>query len=439
VTTVERNFPRRPNPMQGPNTWNDRGIGHSRLIHHTVQIGKVKVPGFKKFSKQESSYSAGSSITVTLHMDKPFDIFAIVQDTKPCVTLDVTTDMTIAGVPIFKNASEFSGVIDTITESYSQNTVTISARSYAQILLNEKVNKTFSSPAGAAKTTTTVVKELVKEFGKGLKVIADDFKTPVGKFFKDRAVKISANVPVWDLLMAFANEDGADLFVKGDTLYYVRKATEKSVDLTELKGIPASLEYVWGKNILDLEIRHSPMFSHDITVTVTSYQPKTGKSYAGTSNMSSAKIAALAEKLEADPGSVAGLVAGSDAKLKRRRTGKITDKVQAASIGNKENYAFFVPGLSQEDCDRLAARIMKDISSKEFVVTLTVLGQPDFTPRQYIKLGGTRSPRTNQVYAIKNFTTESEVPNEGGTSGGYKTTFTLVNHAVQTTGTNLGA
>lgn len=436
---VERKFARRPISNQTSKNYNTHGVGQGRQVSHKVFIGNVEVQGFQRFDKDESPYSAGSSMTVTLRMEDELDIHALSQKIIP-LTLRVTTTVLVDGVLAFKaDTDEFEGIIDTIEEDYDTASVTVSARSYAQVLLNEKVNEVFSSAATSPKTTSQVVKELVAKYGKGLKCVVHDFKTPVGKFFKDRAVKVTNNVPAWDLIVSFANEDHADVFVKGDTLYYVRKSTDVAPDITELKGAPASYEYVWGINILSLKVRHAPMFSHDIQVTVTSYQPKTGKSFVGKKNMTAAKLDALAAKLEKNPDDIAAMQDKSLGKYaNKRRAGRIESKASAARIGNKENYSFFVPGLTQEDCDRLAAKIMADISRKEFIVNMTVLAQPDFTPRQYIKLSGTRSKNTDQVYAIKNMRTSSEVPQSGGTSDGYKTQFTLVNHSVQTVGTNLG-
>lgn len=437
MALTAKTFPRRPTPNPDSSGLNMHGVGVAREVSFKALLGGVEIPGLKSFTKDEAPYSAGSSLSMVFHMDDSFDVHLISQEVLP-LTARLETTVKINGADAFPDKEEFEGVVDNIEEDYNAATITISARSYAQILLNEKINEVFTSKASQAKTTSQVVKDMVAKYGKGLKAVVDDFKTPVGRFFKDKAVKVTTNLPVWDLLTNFANEDHADLYVKGQTLYYVKKPVDKAVDITQLNGHPANFSYAWMKNILKLSIRHAPMFSHDVTVTVNSYNARTGKTFTGKSNMSALKIAAVATALETDKVTATSLSAKSDAKFSKRKPGKVTGTAAAARIGNKENYAFNVPNLSQEDCDRVAARIMADISKKEFIVNMTVLGQPNFNPRQYIKLSGTRSKRTDQVYAIKNIHTSFGMPDSGGQAQGYLTQFTLVNHAVQTTGTNLG-
>lgn len=419
------------------------GVNRARQVRCNLWLGGVKIPRFSRWEKNEAASSAAGTIDVTVSMqdlDTMFDVFAVSMTVLPLPIL-VETTMTINGKKMFDDADEFNGVVDRIEADYNAGVYHITGRSYAQILMNAKLTETFSSTADAPKKTWQVVQEVVKKYGQGLKAVVDQsFTTSVGQIYKEQLVKAVVNISAWDLLESFAQKDHADLFVKGDTVYYVKKPTDTAADITTLNGTKPSYTFIWGYNIKKLKVEHSPMFSHDITVTVKSYQPRTGQTYTKTVTMSDAKVAALARQLETTPEAVKPKYDASKAKFRSAHKELSTSgKVAAAKIGNKENYTFTIPNASQEDCDRVALRIMEDISRKEFIVTLEVLAQPDYSARQYIKIEGTSSPTVNQVYAIKNIKTVCEMPDDGADASGYTTTFTLINHAVQSTGAALGS
>lgn len=433
----------------------DHGVGSGRQISHVVRIAGVEIPTWKRWNKVEHAYSANSSLTLTMRLEESVDLFAISQElskkSSP-MTVEVYTTIVIDGKTVFNNVLEFAGIVDTVEADYDNNEYVVQGKSYATILLNEKVNEAISSTAFQALSTSQAVEQLVAKFGGGLKCVVKNhlgvyhFTTPVGKIYKDRRVKVATNISVWDLLMGFAREDNADIYVRGDTLYYVPKPTDTSVDVTELKGVSPDYTYTYPENVLMLRVAHSPLQSHDVTVIVTSYQPRTGQTYVATKSMSDEKINALAKALELNPTNVAAMYEQSIERVgkdRKPRQPKVTEQrnsatVREAPVRRKERYSFQVSNASQEDCDRIASRIMRDIASKEFVVNLSVLGQPDFTPRQYIRLKGTKSRVTDQVYAIKQLETVSELSDSGGEVSGYVSSFTLVNHAVQTVGTVLG-
>lgn len=455
---VASKLPRNPvaTPPSGPpKPINIRMIGRKRDIYHKLTIGGLQVAHLMGWSKSEQAYSAGSTATATIPLTKEFDLFSLYQahlkeHDKP-LTFEVTTTMLLDSTEtLFKDAPDFSGVITSVKLSKTAGTYTITASSYAQVLQNEKVNEVISGTASKRKTTTEVVKDFATRYGQGLKIVDANGKSTVfeskmtlGTIYKEQAVQQAVNISVWDLFMSFAAKDGADVFVKGDVLYYVKKAADASPDITELVAVEPSYTYDCDTSIKSLDIDHSPLFSHDISVTVKSYQPLTQETVTSTAAMSEAKVKALAVQLETDPDSLKPSYEKSQTKMaavRKPKAGKTVSSGQLSvgRVGNKENYTFVLPNASQEDCDRIAAQIAEDISRKEFLVTLTVLGQPDFNPRQYIKLVNTGSAASDQVYAIKSLDTRSEYPQAGGESEGYVTTFTLVNHAVQSVGTGLG-
>ncbi len=436
-TLLKRDFARKDPPKTRQKPINMMGIGSSRELSFTVMIGGVRVPLFKSWQTEQSSYSPGSSATVVIPVSHADDLFLRSTKIIP-MPITIATTMFIDGDIVFDDTNEFAGIIDTMTLNRRAGTYSIQARSYAQVLLNVKTNEAISGPAARRQTTAQAVKTLVTKYAPTMKTVIGDFKTPVDSIYKQTGTLVTRNVPVWDLIQNFAAHDGADLFVHGDTLYYVQPAVEKNPDITELKGVTPDYTYEWGKNILDLEIVHSPLFAHDVTVTVNSVSTRTGETATATATMTTAQVNATAKKLELNKVDVERMNEKSKQKLAGKRKGKVTsDRTSAAKIGNKSSYTSTIPNASPDDCDRVANQIMRDISAKEFLATLTVLGQPDFNPRQIINIVNSGSESSDQPYAIKSITKGFTAPESGGECEGYKAVFMLVNHHVQTTGVAL--
>jgi hypothetical protein len=453
TSRVKNNIlPRKPQVNKAP--LNERMVGVSRQLDFKLRVGGYLSHKLQAWSKSEMAYCAGSNASATIPIQKGFDIFKLYQDYikehKKPLPFAILTSMALDGVVEYTDAPEFSGVVTTVRMNRRAGVYVLTAASYAQVLQFEKVNEILATGANSRKTTSQVVKEYTQKFGQGLKTVdkdgkstVHDFKTTIGQVYKQQAVQQAVNMPVWDLFMSFAAKDNADLYVEGDVLYYQPKPVDLSPNVTSLEGTEANYTYKWGYNILDLEIEHSPLFSHEVSVTVKSVQLLTQQTYTSTATMNDAKVKAMAEQLEKNPNTLAPTFDRSQKKMaKHQKPGQsrvvTSGALSSPRIGNKENYTYVIQNGSQEDCDRISAQIAKDISRKEFLVTLTVLAQPNFSHRQYIRLQNTGSEAADQVYAVKAFEVSWTMPDSGDSTEGYIARFTLVNHAVQTSGASLG-
>lgn len=412
-------------------------IGAVRNIDCELKVGGVEIPRVQMWRKNEVAYSAGSTLEVTCPASLDYDLMVASQQTKPLpVVLD--TIMSING-QAGKGAEEFNGIVDVIRLNLKTRMYTLHCVSYARVLINEKISETVAGQANSGKTTSQTIEEMTKKYGKGLKTKIHPFKTKVGQVYKDKLVKTIKNMTVWDLFESFANQDNADLYVKGDTLYYVPKPTDVAPDITELKGVKPDITFNYAQ-LLDGDVTHSALYAHDITVTVRSYQPRTNQTYEGKANLSAAQVAAVAKKLEQNPNTYAQMNAVSLAKMRRKKgREQVGGSYKAARIGKKEQYVFNVPNMTQEDCERIALKIAEDISQKEFAVNITVPAMPQYNTRQYVALKEMPSASLNQVYAIKSIETSMGVPDQDGNAQGYIANFAIVNHTVQSAGVTLGS
>lgn len=429
------------------------GPGTVRYVSHELIIGGIHVHGFIEWSRDELSYCAGSTASATFRMfglglptwlgqQVPANIeWSEVSQKLPIIPFVIKTKLIVNGTDTGW-AEDFSGIVDTIESNPDEGTYTVNASSYARILVNKKISETIAGTANANKTTGQVIQDMTAKYGQGLKthIAPSMFTTKVGKVYKTQMVKTILNMPIWDLFQSFAQRDHADLFVRGDTLYYVPKPGDANSDVTELGPVAPSYTFTYGVDILKVKVTHAALFSHDVQVTVRSYQPRTQQTYESTKNMSDLHDNAIAAQLETSAGrdDLATMNAASQAKLRPHKgRDQVKATAQAARIGHKDNYTFVVPNATQEDCDQIALRIAEDIARKEFLVELTVPARTDFNTRQYFRLTKLPSAVQNQVYAPKSIRISSGV-SEGAQAQGYLATLTLVNHAVQTTGASLG-
>jgi len=435
MSVIVKEFKRKPQPPEVD------VISAVRSIDCVLKVGDTEIPQVQMWRTNEVTYSAGTTMEVTCPASLDYDLMKksqeIVKQGKPLPVV-LTTVMSINGQP-GKGGEEFNGILDVIKLNLKTRMYTLNCVSYARVLVNEKISETVAGTSNAGKTTAQVVEDMVKKYGKGLKSKVHPFKTKVGQVYKDKMVKTIKNMAVWDLLESFANQDNADLYVKGDTLYYVPKPTDVAPDVTELKGVKPDLTFTHAQ-LLDGDVTHSALYAHDITVTVKSYQPKTGQTYESKANLSTAQINAVAKKLEQNPSTYAKVNALSVSKMKRKKgQDSVSSTYKPARIGKKENYVFNLPNVTQEDCDRIALKIAEDISQKEFAINITVPAYPQYNTRQYVALKDMPSAALNQVYAIKSIEKSMGVPDQDGSAQGYIANLSIVNHTVQSAGVTFGS
>lgn len=418
------------------------GSGLVRQVSHAVNIGGVDLSsaaGIVSFNKTDMSYSAGSTCDVVVSANYDLKLMSNSQTTIP-MPIVVTTTLVINGVT-YPKMEEFSGIVDTLDLDPKTSTYHITGSSHGRLLVNAKITETVAGSLNSNQGVSDAVKYLIAKYGKGLTAHVDTFNVPLGSLYKSSMVNNILNVSVWDFLTWLANRVNADLFVKGSVLYFIHQSVDPNADVTDLKnsGIVPNFVFTLGTDIVDIDIRHAPLFAHDVTVTVKSYQPRTNQSYISTKNMSDLQIDHLAKRVETQGGrnSLSAANAASLSKMHRKKQYDVTQANTKSRIGTNENYTFVVPNATQDDCDRLALKLMGDISQAEFLITLTVLGRPDFNSRQHVRLANMPETPINQVYAVKSVETSSGAGRRGQARA-YLTRLTLVNHAVQTAGTSLG-
>ena len=449
-----KNFQRKLSPQVSGSD----GVGKARRVDFKLEIGGHSPINLTGWSKDEMSYSAGSSCSVDVPIKQKGYLLDLmdVSMQHPFLPLRVSTAVWHNDILQHTYLEDFYGLIDTIDLDMNKLTFDVQSKSFAELLLIPKVNEVFSSPAEQAMTTGQAIQAFVSKYGKdtvtGKELIKAEinprylpgspYAIRIGKIFNQQKVRAITNMAPWDLMEDLAKHDNAQLFVKGNVLYYQPAPTNVQNSILISQKYPAQYTFTWGKDILSLKARHSPIAAHDITVNVQTWNRNDKKVYSSTKTMSDAKIASVARLLETDPYNIQEKypkALDKNRSYQRKFSGSGEVKFANVNPNSKSHYVFKIADATQQDCDDVALKVLEDISQKEFIVTLQVLGSPFYHPQQFIKIAGTNTV-LDQVYVIKNIHTEFRMPENAqeAEAAGYITTFTLVNHYVATTGSSIG-
>lgn len=163
-----------------------------------------------------------------------------------------------------------------------------------------------------------------------------------GKYYNGDNTSLNKDASEWDLLTFLAEQEGFELRVKDNTLYFGPFSTVVGAVTSS-----APLPYTWGQNIVSLTLSKSPHASKDIIVEVHSYN--------------SAKKQHIVAK-----------------------------SVKAYKQSNLQSYTerYFYPGLTQDQAQKKADSLRDQLSRLESVGTLSVSGNEQLTVDNQIQLYG---------------------------------------------------
>lgn len=164
---------------------------------------------------------------------------------------------------------------------------------------------------------------------RGLKVVAPQSKTIVGTLFGEDTTEISARYSEWDLLTFLAQREGRDVYVQGDTLYYVPKADKTAPVLTLESPRPKHNP----SGFKTFRFERNLILARDITVRVVSYDYLTGDTVKKTA--------------------------------KAKHTSGRSSKTKSGSLGTRSTYVRTIPNLSPDQAEARAQAELAEISKHE--------------------------------------------------------------------------
>jgi phage protein D len=255
----------------------------------------------------------------------------------------VEIDVSVDGGQNF--LSLLSGITDSIEIAPDYNSVVMQGRDLAALLIDNKTADAYQN-----QTASEIATILAQRAGLGTSHIVAT-TTPVGQYYGSNHVKmnmgdLSHAVTQWDLLIWLAQQEGFDVFVQGQDLYF---------QPAQSSGGPA-WQVIWQRvggvatsNVLNLNMSRSLTLAKGVKVTVKSWNSTTRK-----------MVTAIATSPA--PGKVSG---------------------------EPQSYVFYKPNLDPAAAQSYATQQLASITRHERVITFECAGELALTPRSTLQLSGT--------------------------------------------------
>jgi phage protein D len=262
--------------------------------------------------------------------------------------------------------SLFIGHVDQLDIDPICQTVELHGRDLSSLLVDAKTQETFSN-----QTASQVAKTLAARHGLTASVTATTHL--VGSYYEIEHDSITLNnfsrqTTEWDLLTYLAKQEGFDVWVHGNTLYFQPPPTGD--------GTPFPITFQPGQppvtNVLTLRMERSLTLAQDIIVTVKSWKTSDGTAYT--------------------------------------RSSKAVGTHKASS-GKAQNYAVTIPNLTPDQALKQAQQMASDLSKHERILIVSMPGELALTTRNMVSLSGTGTS-FDQSYFVAEI--EREISFESG-------------------------
>ena len=275
-------------------------------------------------------------------------------------------------------------VDDVEIDPFDADSLTISGRDLSAQMIDTKTTNKY--PDHVASWIATSV---AKQFNLTPQVTATT--TPVGQYYNGAYANLARDIPTWDLLVFLAQQEGFDCYVRGSTLYFGPPQADDDKSPTIITVAGGAGSYVQS-NMTRLKLRRSLTLAQDISVTVLSHNVASGKS-----------VRAIATR--------AGKKAATSS------ASKAAEKVQS--------YVVRRAGLSQEQAQQLANKILTDVTKFERTFEASCEGDPLLTVQHRAVIQGTQTS-FDQSYYIQSINRTLDF------EGGFAMSFNGKNHSTDT-------
>ncbi len=231
------------------------------------------------------------------------------------------------------------GTVDNISIDPAFGLVHIDGRDHAAALIEARTQETFANRTASEIASLFAIRH-------NLTPRVSPTTTPVGRYYQgehDRTTlnQFSRATTEWDLLAFLAQQEGFDLFVRGQTLCFQQAAS--SADL----ALELSVQ-----DVLDIKMSRSLALARNIEVVVKSWNSRQNSAF-------SQRVSA--NQLES-----------------AERSGTLSQR-----------YVFVRPNLTADDALKFAQRKIAELARHERTVRISMPGELALTPRSVLAIRGT--------------------------------------------------
>jgi phage protein D len=250
--------------------------------------------------------------------------------------------------------SLLQGLVDIVSIDLERNLARVSGRDFTASLIEARTKEAFSN-----RTSSEIASVIATRHGLVPAVVPTS--TFVGRYYGNQRESLtldrfSTTTTEWDLLVSLAREDGYDVFVAGNTLFFQPTGWNAAIDLI-----------IRPTDVMHLRLERTLTLARDIEVTVTSWN--------------SLQMMAFKQ-------SVLSTIENSNA------------ATEGSAAGGTQTFCLVKPNLTPDAALKLAQQHLAEQSQHERVVEFSMPGELSLTPRSRILLEGTYTD-FDQVYFVE--------------------------------------
>lgn len=168
------------------------------------------------------------------------------------------------------------GQADTIDYDIAADIVTVRGRDLTRVFIDAKTTEKFQNQTSSQIATTLATR-------RGLKAVVTATKTPAGAYYDIEHVNLMDERTEWDILSFLAQQEGFNVYVKDQTLYFGPPTSTQAPDTTALK---AQLAQVTAEINAD-NLKINAMRQQGDALAASGDQPGSDAIYANLTNLAS--------------------------------------------------------------------------------------------------------------------------------------------------------
>ncbi|MGC1411088.1 MAG: hypothetical protein WA864_19365 [Acetobacteraceae bacterium] len=263
---------------------------------------------------------------------------------EPDILLDV--QFSLDGGASF--VSLVQGVVDSVSIDPTLGLVRLDGRDLTSALIEARTQETFAN-----RTSSEIASLLAQRHN--LTPHVTSTTTPVGRYYQSEHDRITLNqfsctTTEWDLLVFLARQEGFDVFVQGQTLYFQPVAQGTDIAVSLRPG-----------DVIDLKLERSLTLAHDIEVVIKSWNSRQNSGFA----------------------------------QQARASGRGVAQQSGAS---PQRYVFVQPNLTPDEALKFAQQRLGELTRHERTIRITMPGELLLSPRSMIALEGTGTEFDQSYY-----------------------------------------
>jgi phage protein D len=231
------------------------------------------------------------------------------------------------------------GVVDSVSIDPTLGLVRLDGRDLTSALIEARTQETFAN-----RTSSEIASLLAQRHNLTPMVIATT--TPVGRYYQNEHDRVTLNqfsrtTTEWDLLVFLARQEGFDVFVQGQALYFqpTAQATDFAVSLRP-------------EDVIDIKLERSLTLAGDIEVVIKSWNSRQNSAFA---QQARASGRGGAQRSGATP----------------------------------QCYVFVQPNLTPDEALKFAQQRLTELTRHERTIRISMPGDLSLSPRSMIALEGT--------------------------------------------------